>query len=233
MKKVSLILSAAVIATITLTAWVGGNNTQPSSDFKEVKIGNQIWMAENLNVNKFRNGDSIPEAKTNKEWKTAAKEQKPAWCYHDNDPANGAKYGKLYNWYALNDPRGLAPEGWHVSRAEEWVQLTNFLGDENVTASKDHVAGVKMKSITGWPENGNGTNESGFNGLPGGQREDNGSHSWTKGAPSDIGVTGIWWTSTQNRSDDAWCRRLQHNTGYVNTGNQYKGAGLAVRCLRD
>jgi len=226
MKKVCLILSVAVIATITLTAWIRGDNTQPASDFKEVKIGNQIWMVENLNVDKFRNGDSIPEAKTIKEWKKAAKEQKPVWCYHDNDPANGAKYGKLYNWYALKDPRGLAPEGWHVSSAEEWVQLIEFLGGQSV-------AGIKMKSTGGWPDNENGTNESGFYGLPGGVRYDNGSHSYTKGYPSNIGNTGYWWTSTQNRSDDAWHRLLQNNTGYVNIGTSYKGSGLAVRCIKD
>ena len=72
--------------------------------YKTVTIGEQTWMAENLNVSKFRNGDEIPEAKTNEEWIKAGNEGKPAWCYYENIPANGEKYGKLYNWYAVTDP---------------------------------------------------------------------------------------------------------------------------------
>ena len=76
-----------------------------------VKIGNQTWMKKNLDVSKFRNGDIVPEVRSQEEWSNAALENKPAWCYYNNDQANGVKYGKLYNWYAVNDPRGLAPEG--------------------------------------------------------------------------------------------------------------------------
>lgn len=75
-----------------------------------VTIGTQVWRTKNLDVATFRNGDSIPQAKTNEEWEKAAENQQPAWCYYNNDPANGAKYGKLYNWYAVNDSRGLAPD---------------------------------------------------------------------------------------------------------------------------
>jgi len=90
------------------------------TNIKTVKIGTQTWMAENLNVSTFRNGDPIPEAKTNEEWDRAGANKQPAWCYYNNDPRNGAKYGKLYNWFAINDPRGLAPEGWHVSNLDDW-----------------------------------------------------------------------------------------------------------------
>jgi uncharacterized protein (TIGR02145 family) len=81
---------------------------------KTIKIGKQTWMAENLNVDKFRNGDLIPHIQDPEEWEQAGKNQQPAWCYYENDPENGNIYGKLYNWYAVNDPRGLAPEGFHV-----------------------------------------------------------------------------------------------------------------------
>ena len=94
--------------------------------YKSVKIDNQEWMAENLNIDKFRNGDRIPEVKINEEWEKAGNEKKPAWCFYDNDPANGEKYGKLYNWHAVNDPRGLAPEGWHVPSDEEWKNFNRF-----------------------------------------------------------------------------------------------------------
>ena len=91
---------------------------------KEVKIGDQIWMVENLNVDKFRNGDIIPEAKTNEEWKKANENKQPAWCYYGNDLTYGEKYGKLYNWYAVTDQRGLAPEGY---LDEKKIDLRNLL----------------------------------------------------------------------------------------------------------
>ena len=105
-----------------------------------VTIGTQVWMTKNLDVSTFRNGDTIPQAKTTEEWKRAGENQQPAWCYYDNDPANGAKYGKLYNWYAVNDSRGLAPVGYHVPSDAEWTKLTDFLGGESV-------ASTKMKSM--------------------------------------------------------------------------------------
>ena len=80
----------------------------------EITIGRQVWMTENLNVDKFRNGDPISHAKTDEEWVKAGENGSPAWSHYDNDPANGEKYGKLYNWYAVNDSRGLAPEGWKI-----------------------------------------------------------------------------------------------------------------------
>jgi hypothetical protein len=92
-----------------------------------VKIGSQVWSTRNLDVSTFRNGDPIPEAKTDEEWKDAGNNQQPAWRYYNNDPANGKKYGKLYNWFAVVDPRGLAPVGWHVPTQQEWVALHSFL----------------------------------------------------------------------------------------------------------
>jgi hypothetical protein len=85
-----------------------------------------VWMTKNLDVSTFRNGDPIPEAKSEKEWENAAKNQKPAWCYYDNDVQNGKKYGKLYNWYAVNDSRGLAPKGYHIPSESEWNLTIKF-----------------------------------------------------------------------------------------------------------
>ncbi|MBM3920821.1 MAG: hypothetical protein FJ347_06290, partial [Sphingomonadales bacterium] len=150
-----------------------------------VSIGGQVFMSKNLDVSTFRNGDPIPQAKTYEEWGRAGENQQPAWCYYNNDPANGAKYGKLYNWYAVNDSRGLAPEGWHVPSDAEWTILTDYLGSD---------AGTKMKSKTGWNENGNGTNSSGFSGLPGGTRNYNGTFY-------TIGYDGYWWSSSETNTD--------------------------------
>jgi len=184
-----------------------------------VKINNQLWMAENLYVSRFRNGDTIPEAKTDEEWERAGDESNPAWCYYDNDLANGKRYGKLYNWYAVADPRGLAPEGWHIPSDEEWIQLTDNLGGEEI-------AGYKMKSTNGWRGEGNGTNESGFSGLPGGYRDVNGDYY-------PIGDYGIWWSSTEYSPRYAWNRFLHFNSGIVYVNVYYKLNGFSVRCLRD
>jgi uncharacterized protein (TIGR02145 family) len=121
--------------------------------YKTVEIGKQEWMAENLNVSYFHNGDPIPEAKTDEQWKTAGDKEQPVWCYYDNDPANGKKYGKLYNWYAVDSLlRKISPIGWKIPSKREWEMLTDFLGGIKV-------AGTKMKNQEGWSKNGNGTNE--------------------------------------------------------------------------
>ena len=95
-----------------------------------VTIGSQVWMTKNLEVCNFRNGEIIPEAKTPEEWEAAKENKQAAWCYYDNNPANGTKYGKLYNWYAVNDPRGLSPSGWYIPTDEEWEVFENSLGSE-------------------------------------------------------------------------------------------------------
>ena len=188
-----------------------------------VTIGAQVWMTKNLDVATFRNGDPIPQAKTNEEWKKAGENQQPAWCYYDNDPANGAKYGKLYNWYAVNDSRGLAPVGYHIPSDAEWKILTDFLGGEKV-------AGTKMKSTDFWADyegnSGNGANESGFSGLPGGYRNNDGTFGY-------IGKYGDWWSSTENDTSNAWLRALGSDTGDVDRDFINKQAGFSVRCLRD
>ncbi|MBM3455250.1 MAG: hypothetical protein FJX80_08895 [Bacteroidetes bacterium] len=206
---------------------VTNNNTgkvTQTGPYKSVKIGTQTWMAENLNVATFRNGDSIPQAKTNEEWEKAGENQQPAWCYYNNDPANGEKYGKLYNWYAVNDKRGLAPVGFHIPSDAEWTKLTDFLGGEGV-------AGTKMKNTSGWAQNGNGTNESGFSGLPGGGRGAN-------GAFGVVGLGGGWWSSTENGVGSAWDRYLYYNDGsgagsttMGEVGSLSVASGIEFTCL--
>jgi uncharacterized protein (TIGR02145 family) len=181
-------------------------------------------MTENLGVDYFRNGDPIPQAKSTKEWKKAAKNQQPAWCYYKNKLENGAKYGKLYNWYAVNDPRGLAPEGWHIPTDNEWKLLSNYLGGEDF-------AGKKMKSTSGWydfdgNENGAGTNESGFNGLPGGFRLNDGAFDFR-------GSVGYWWSASEANTGNGYPRGLYYSDDTVYRNANDKEVGLSVRCLRD
>ncbi len=195
------------------------------TQFKTVKIGNQIWMAENLNVDRFRNGEHLPYTKTDTEWIKAGNKGKPASCF-----TNGVVHGKLYNWYAVNDPRNLAPKGWHIPSDEEWTQLTDFLGGESW-------AGYKMKSNKGWIKDGCGSNESGFSALPSGYR-------WSEGffVESDIET---WWSSTfAGRNGQlwdlilydnlyAWCRLVNTETVSVIRNNFNRRCGLSVRCIMD
>ena len=169
-----------------------------------VKIGSQVWATEDLKVTKFRNGEDIPLVKNNKEWgelTTAAYCTTPEGNY-------------LYNWYAVNDPRGLAPEGFHVPSDEQWTQLTEFLGGEDV-------AGNELKT-TDW----DGTNSSGFSALPGGARSLIGSFDL-------LGDLGFWWSSSQYFSDPwAWARYLDVENSNV-TRNFYNFRnGFSVRCIK-
>jgi uncharacterized protein (TIGR02145 family) len=185
-----------------------------------VTIGTQVWMTKNLDVLTFRNGDPIPQAKTVEEWEKAGKNKQPAWCYYNNDPANGSKYGKLYNWFAISDSRGLAPVGYHVSTDDEWTILSDYLGG-------DDDAGTKMKSTSGWSEKSNCTNESGFSGLPGGI-------CLVDGTFINIGVNGYWWSSTEDITIGACYRYLYYNADFMGGlchGN--KESGFSVRCLKD
>jgi uncharacterized protein (TIGR02145 family) len=185
-------------------------------DTESVEIGNQRWEIANLNVSSFRNGDSIPQAKSNKAWVAAGDAGKPAWCYYNNNPANGAKYGKLYNWFAVNDPRGLAPDGWVLTSDEDWGRLAGSAHGKSV--------GEYLKSGMGWGDGYNGTNKSGFVGLPGGYRVENGLFV-------NLGSVGIWWSTTESRSQDAVDHYLS-GTGSLGRSSSPKQRGESVRCIR-
>lgn len=185
----------------------------------DITFGNQVWMTKKLNVNKFCNGDIIPEAKTNKEWKKAGVNKQPAWCFYDNDSAYGPKCGKLYNWYAVNDSRVLAPLGWHIPTDAEWITLTDYLEHE-VIADKIKIffEGGKVSSY--------GTNKSGFSDLPFGIRYPSGQFY---DAERRIGC----WSSTEDDTDSAWTHILHYDNYTLGKLFSNKRAGLSVRCLRD
>jgi uncharacterized protein (TIGR02145 family) len=197
------------------------NKTEPQI-LKGITIGTQIWATENLFLSTFRNGDPIPEAKTVEEWLDAGNAEKPIWCYYNNDPAIGSKYGILYNWYAVGDPRGLAPEGWHIPGYAEWNILTDFLGGKDI-------AGQKLKAAEGWYNNGNGSNESGFAGFPGGYRSNE------DGSFRDIGRIGFWWSAQDDRVTPLWAygRSMGYNFNNVTYDGISKVNGLSIRCIMD
>ena len=229
MKKIPLILFLVLIIAIQLSSCGGAtkDGTTKENTIKEVTIGKQVWMSENLNVDKFRNGEVIPEVKTAKEWISAGQNKQPAWCYYNNNPDNGERYGILYNFYAVNDPRGLAPQGFKVPTDEEWNRLIDFLGGKGL-------AGKSMKSINFWADSekdgitktGNGTNESGFAGLPGGGRSYDGGFV-------GVGYYGHWWSSSEVGTGYAWDRYLDYDYGDASQNANYKQSGLSVRCLKD
>jgi uncharacterized protein (TIGR02145 family) len=195
------------------------SSSKLNKPFSSVTIGNQIWMTENLNVDRFRNGDLIPEAKTADEWELAGNNKQPVWCYYNNDPANGKKYGKLYNFYAVNDSRGLAPAGYHVPSDFEWTTLTTYLGGENA-------AGAQLKNTSGWKENGNGTNSSGFSGLPGGNR-------YSDGVFEDVGNYCGWWSFTVSSLYSVYYRNLIYKDSLTYKNYGLMSNGLSVRCIKD
>lgn len=177
------------------------------------------WMVINLDVSHYRNGDVIPQVTDATVWSSLTT---GAWCYYNNDPANGAIYGKLYNWYAVNDPRGLAPEGWHVPTDAEWTILSNAFGGESVTGGK-----MKTTGTIRWNSpNTNATNEIGFSALPGGFR-------YYDGKFSSIGANGHWWTATERYSKVAFYRSIYHDGGTLFRAENLAGFGFSVRCIRD
>ncbi len=202
---------------------------------KEVEIGSQIWMAENLTVAKFRNGDVIPQVKTLEEFKRA---NGPAWCYYEFSESNGVKYGKLYNWYAVNDPRGLAPIGWRIPSPSDFEEMKAFSPEnrsylkdaENpyfISSNNDMPNKIisDIKSKTGWDKNG--TNASGFNALPAGFLEYGGYFSGK-------GSSTYFWTSMCCTAFDSSASALQLDKYTSNIpGNKSKNCCFSVRCIKE
>jgi uncharacterized protein (TIGR02145 family) len=189
----------------------------------EVKIGNQIWMTKNLDVVTFRNGDTIPEAKSDNEWWKANEDKKPAWCYYENNDVKGAKYGKLYNWYALNDNRGLAPLGWKLPSNKDWSILIDFVGHD-----------YPMKLISGkdWLIH-NSSNEAGFSALPGGKRDYDGYFTGSKD-DERYAKLAFFWTSTERVDVKRLAEQVEINKSYVHLfDNIEKATGASIRCIKE
>ena len=184
----------------------------------EVTIIDQVWMAENLNVSTFENGDTIPEAMTNAEWENAGKLKEPAWCYYNNDSANANKYGKIYNWYAITDKRGLGPHGWHVPTQADWNKLISNLGGKAV-------AGEKIKSAE--DKKSDDLNKTNFKGRLGGFRTSDGRFL-------NEGIGAYWWSSSESLPMNAWLYRVMSFSSVLESDWQGgKQTGFSVRCIKD
>ena len=192
-----------------------------------VTIGNQVWTTKNLNVSTYRDGTPIPKVENGSTWSSLTT---GAYCYYNNDSATyAAVYGKLYNWYAVagiydassfSDSslrKNLAPAGYKIPTDGDWTTLELTLGAN---------AGTQMKTTSGWNNGGNGTNSSGFAGLPGGSRNGGGTFN-------GIGDVGNWWSSSEASTTGAWARYLYYPNSMVASYDASEANGFSVRCLRD
>ena len=191
--------------------------------YQTIQIGNQEWMAENLKVTRYRNGDDIEYVTDNNQWSNLST---GAYCYYSNSSSNGDIYGALYNWYAVeeDDTRGLAPEGWRVPTDAEWQTLVDYLGGSSVAGGK-----MKETGTAHWNSPNTGaTNESGFTALPGGYR------NFYNGSFDYLGNYGYFWSATEYSAYYAWSRILVYDSTEVYRNYyDYKQYGYSVRCIRD
>ena len=195
------------------------STTPTPQNIPTVSVCNQVWMTKNLDVATYRNGDSIPQVTDPTQWVNLTT---GAWCYYNNDAANGSIYGKLYNWYAVNDSRGLAPTGYHVSSDAEWTSLSTCLGGDSLAGGK-----IKEAGFMHWLNPNTGaTNSSGITGLPAGCRDFDGSFNY-------ISSYGIWWSSTEDDTTYSWAHNVYNSDGVLLRFNDLKLLGFSVRCLKD
>ena len=257
---IAIILTFATLTTAQTKKPVAKTATKPSTqtNYPSVQIAGQEWMSKNLNVSTFRNGDPIPRAQTNQEWTKANNERKPAWCYYHigyseikkyGDPESG-KYGKLYNYYAVYDPRGLAPKGWHIGTPDEWHNLISlFTYKDNAEHNFTDIP-RPLRSTTGWSGSegdiykaSNGTNSTGFNVLPAGCRDPYGNYQ------DSLGDEAYFWFQTNDANgvgttySEAYYLKITNGftSGYFK--NNYNEGwtdktenpryGFSVRCVKD
>ena len=193
----------------------GTMTDQEGNEYKTIVIGNQEWMAENLNTSIYRNGDMIPTNLADFTWENT---NSGAWAYWNNDASYACPYGKLYNWFTCVDARHLCPVGWHMPTDAEWTVLTDYLGGVDI-------AGGKMKTTGLWSSPNDGaTNSSGFSGTPGGFRYI---------TYNDIGSFGYWWSSSATDNDNAMYCNLFYYSANELSSPLPKRFGLSVRCIRD
>jgi|WetSurMetagenome_2_1015567.scaffolds.fasta_scaffold22898_3 uncharacterized protein (TIGR02145 family) len=191
--------------------------------YKTVKIGNQIWMAENLRTTRYSNGDAIPQVASDTNW---AKLTDGAYCWYNNDVVNKINFGALYNWFSVQDSRNIAPTGWHIPTDAEWTILETYLGGVSV-------AGGKMKSPAIWQSPNTGSdNSSGFSAFPGGYR--NGVY----GTYEQINIQTYWWSATEYDLivldvKSAWFRVVGYDYTAINRTTINERSGFSLRCIKD
>jgi uncharacterized protein (TIGR02145 family) len=204
----------------------GCNNNNPGTVtdidgnvYHTVTIGSQVWMVENLKVTRYRNGDPIPNVTSRVQWST---EKNGAYCNYNNNDTNASIYGRLYNWYAVNDNRNIAPQGWHVPSDQEFKTLIHYLGGDSVAGGK-----VKESGILHWLNPNTGaTNKYGISALPAGYRNS------YDGTFRLIGHSSFWWSSTENDTT-VWIRIMSFSDAGAFRNYVDKLNGASIRCIKD
>lgn len=207
--------------------------------YNRITIGKQVWMAENLRTTRFLNGDAI--GTTIPATKEVMYESDPIyqWAYDGNEK-NSVQYGRLYTWYAVMDPRGICPEGWHVPSDAEWTEMEKYLIANKYNYDGTIADNKIAKSMTsssewryseevgtlGYPDNTASSNNSGFAALPAGYRN-------SEGAFVNIGSTGCWWSSTEYKTYDAYYRYLYSTRNDLIRSSYYEFCAVSVRCIKN
>lgn len=187
-----------------------------AQEFETIQIGDQTWMQKNLDVERFRNGDLIPKVSDFEEWRESYENEQPAWCYYENDSILGQKHGKLYNWYAVTDPRGLSPVGFHVPNKDEWQILFDTFKDTAIANSIDF-----------W-KNDVQNDHKGFRAIPSGGRFEEAAVEFFY----YLNKEAWWWTTTEMDHHMAFC--VSYDVKYdARISDYYKHAGMSVRCIKD
>lgn len=248
MKKNTFLIKIYVVVIIFITS--SCNTTVEDIDgfsYNVEKLGEKVWMTNNLNVTHFRNGDPIPEASSIEEWIRLGEEELPAWCKYENIEADDSIWfdGKLYNWYAINDPRGLAPKGWHIPDYDEWISLIEYLGGLSLTRQNDSPFNEWYESTNMLLEHTGGFDDAyglffsyeityesgekkiGFNGVERGFRKYDGRYL-------NIHNSGVWWCSTEINNDAIAIMRgkIKSSKNTIAISNSTKKNGYYVRCLK-
>ena len=234
-----------IFVTMTLFLLIGSCKDNPTSEkdnfegitdidgneYNIIKIGNQWWMAENLKVTHYNNGDSIPSVTNNENW---GNKMNGSTCSYENQGYAPNVYGRLYNWYAIKDSRNIAPKGWHIPTDSEWKEMEVYIGMKQSETNQNGYRGIgiggKLKSDNiQWIRPNIGANDSvGFSAIGSGLRMSDGSFT-------ALLYSALFWTSSASRVDSskAIFRELDNNTSAINRAEEYKQYGFSVRCVKD
>lgn len=215
---------------MNLTVYGSGVTDIDNNSYTTVIIGNQEWMAENLKVTRFSNGDSIAHVETSNDW---IQTTSSAWCLYDNEASNNSEFGKLYNWYAANDNRNICPTGWRLPSTNDYLQLINHIDSDGTLNSND--AGSHLKTKGNQDNNGlwisnndDATNAYSFSAKPSGKRNYQfGANFFTKF------YSASFWTSSESDLDNAFYMNLYHDSNLIDAVTINKGMGVCIRCIKD
>jgi uncharacterized protein (TIGR02145 family) len=198
--------------------------------YQTTLIGGRRWMAENLRSGHFANGDPIPYQPGATQWSQLSE---AGWSNYDLDASYDEVYGKLYNWYAVNDARNVCPSGWHVPTDGDWMALEEMLGLSEVELEASGARGVgvnaggHLKAVALWDAPNTGaTDSTGFTAYPGGIRSMYGGYT-------NVGTRGHWWTATPFDTVYSWCRELSTSSRGIYRVRTNRLVGASVRCVKN